>query len=100
MKQRTRMLLVTLLLLLALIGFGSLLLAQSEGLALPWLAVNGGGGTIQGGNYSASLTIGQGVTGRMTGGDYTIRSGFWPAEGMDSAAPLEPSLYLPVAISP
>ena len=45
---------------------------------LSWFTIDGGGAmNVSGGPYSLSSTIGQPDAGAMTGGSYTINSGFW-----------------------
>jgi hypothetical protein len=45
---------------------------------IPWLSIDGGGGTSQGGDYAVSGTIGQPDTSPlMSGGDYTVVRDFW-----------------------
>lgn len=53
-------------------------LAQSGGnFALAWSTIDGGGGTSTGGVFAASGTIGQPAAGAMSGGPFTVSSGFW-----------------------
>src|SRR5512138_3298270 len=42
-----------------------------------WFTVDGGGGTLSGGNYGIRGTIGQPDAVYMTGGQYAIVGGFW-----------------------
>ena len=44
---------------------------------IPQHVIAGGGGTSAGGTYSVTGTIGQSITGFSTGGNYTLRGGFW-----------------------
>ena len=45
---------------------------------IDWYKVAGGGGTVTGGTYSVSGTIGQpDASGAMTGGKYSLTGGFW-----------------------
>ena len=45
--------------------------------SIPWWTVDGGGGTSQGGSYVLSGTTGQPDAGELSGGAYTLNSGFW-----------------------
>jgi hypothetical protein len=45
--------------------------------AVDWSTIDGGGGTSTGGVYSVSGTIGQPDAGQMSGGQFTLVSGFW-----------------------
>lgn len=86
-------LVIIVLLALALVSIGSLLLANTGAdYTLPWLTIDGGGGTSQGGRYRLSLTMGQPDTAVMDSGRYTFSGGFWPAR------PVEGSLYLPITL--
>jgi hypothetical protein len=51
--------------------------SPSAGLSIPWWTVDGGGVTSQGGAYSLSGSIGQHDSITMTGGNYSLRGGFW-----------------------
>jgi hypothetical protein len=82
---------------LALISLliASIALAQS-GYRLDWWTVDGGGGTSEGGVYSLSGTIGQADADVMSGGVYTLASGFWG--GGAAPAPLSQRIFLPLTI--
>jgi len=64
---------------LALLAFVLVCLPQApaQSFTTDWFTIDGGGGTSTGGVYSVSGTIGQPDAGRMSGGNYTIDSGFW-----------------------
>lgn len=48
------------------------------GYTLNWATVDGGGGTFSTGDgYSLGGSAGQPDAGNLSGGDYTLRSGFW-----------------------
>jgi hypothetical protein len=48
------------------------------GYTLSWATVDGGGGTFSTGDgYSLGGSAGQPDAGNLSGGDYTLRSGFW-----------------------
>ena len=58
---------------------GGVVLAQTgNGYDLTWWTVDGGGGTTSGGGYSLAGTVGQAdAASPLTGGGYTLYSGFW-----------------------
>ena len=83
----------------ASLGFAAFLLLVSVALAqgdydLSWFTVNGGGGNSIGGPYTLSGTAGQPDGGVLSGGTYTVTSGFW----VGVAGPMPPTftLYLPL----
>ena len=45
--------------------------------SIGWYKVSGGGGVSTGGGYSAGGTVGQHDAGAMSGGNYSLTSGFW-----------------------
>lgn len=69
-------------------------LAQSgDGYSLSWWTVDGGGDTSASGEgYSLDGTIGQHDAGVVTGGDYTLVSGFWGGVAVDH------NVYLPLIL--
>ena len=75
-----------------LAGAGGVALAQTGGpYNLEWNTIDGGGGTVSGGIYSLSGTVGQAdAAAVMTGGAYTLSGGFWAG-----ASPGGP-VYLPM----
>ncbi len=53
-------------------------IAHAQSYTIDWYKIAGGGGTSTGGVYSVSGTIGQhDAGGPMTGGNYSLTSGFW-----------------------
>ena len=87
-----RMLIITLILL------GLLLLAAfdqvSNGYDLSWWTVDGGGGDSVGTGYSISGSIGQAdASQQLTGGDYSLRGGFWVGTGG-----AQYDIYLPLVL--
>jgi len=87
------------LILGALLLSAGVVLAQSgegastalvTGFDLTWWTVDGGGGTVSGGAYELSGTIGQPDAGVLSGGGYTLAGGFW------SGGPPRHKLYLPI----
>ena len=82
-----------LLVLLVLLAFGSLVLAQTGEFNLPWYTVDGGGVTSsRGGDYTLSGTIGQPDAGALSGGDFTLAGGWWG----DGTVITERGVYLPL----
>ncbi len=82
----------TLLIAACLIGFvvGGVALAQSGGaFELRSATMDGGGGTSAGVAFVLSGTAGQPDAGQLSGGDFTIRGGFWQSAGVKT-------LYLPL----
>jgi hypothetical protein len=61
--------------------------------SINWWVIAGGGGHAEAGNYSLDATIGQPVTGVMSGGPYTLASGFW-----GGALAVEYKIYLPIVL--
>jgi hypothetical protein len=52
--------------------------AQTEGLSLSWWTSDGGGGTWSvGDSFGIGASIGQPDTGGMSGGEYSLKGGFW-----------------------
>ena len=49
---------------------------------LSWHTIDGGGGTISGGDFVLRGTIGQPDAGDLSGGDFTLRGGFWQTFGV------------------
>jgi hypothetical protein len=66
-------------------------LAQTTGLSIPWLSVDGGGGASSGGDLTLAGTIGQYDAGVMTGGDLTLTGGFWGAANAVGVSALSPA---------
>ena len=89
MKKKYLLLSITLTMLLVT----SVALAAPSGFNLSWWTVDGGGGTIQGGGYNLSGTIGQPDTRVLLGGGYTLAGGFWSEVAVIQPARL---LYLPL----
>lgn len=65
-------------------------------LSLSWWTVDGGGGASAGGEYALEGTIGQPDAGAMSGGAYTLSSGFLGGGYIEEL--LEYDLYLPTLI--
>lgn len=80
------------LLLVALLGITAL--AAPNAFNSSWWTVDGGGGTLNGGAYSLSGTIGQAEAGSLSGGGYSLTGGFWSE--VVAAAPRP--IYLPLVI--
>ena len=47
--------------------------------AIDWFTVDGGGGTSSGGSFTLTGTIGQTDAATLSGGNYSLQGGFWPA---------------------
>jgi len=70
---------ITIIGLILIMGF-SPARAQTSGIYdLSWSTINGGGGRSTSGTYTLEGTIGQPDAGLMSGGDYVLAGGFWPA---------------------
>src|SRR3970040_576348 len=69
--------LVALLAGLAVTGIRAATGELDSGYAISWWTVDSGGGTSQGGTYTLRGTIGQPDAGRMSGGVFSLTSGFW-----------------------
>ena len=50
---------------------------HGQNFSIDWFTIDGGGGTSTGGVYSLSGTIGQPDAGKLAGGSYDLRGGFW-----------------------
>ena len=54
--------------------------AQAQLYTIPWYTIDNGGGYSSGGNFELEGTIGQHDAGPvMTGGNFSVRGGFWVA---------------------
>ncbi len=87
-----------LLVLNAAVGPAGVTHAQSgDGYDLSWSSVDGGAGSLGGGDYALTGIAGQPDTGPALSGDgYTLIGGFWPgAEGETGG---EYRIYLPLAL--
>lgn len=52
--------------------------ARSQSYSISWDVIANGGGGVSGGSYSVNSTIGQDVAGgSLTGGGFSMASGFW-----------------------
>ncbi len=82
-------------LLVDLIAF-ALCLQSSAQFSVDWFKVSGGSGTSTGGVYSVSGSIGQhDPGGPMTGGTYSLKSGFWSVVGVvQPPTPNPPVLHI------
>ncbi len=65
--------------------------------SLDWSSLDGGGGTSTGGVFTVSGTIGQPDAGKMSGGNFTLDSGFW---GLIAVVQTPGAPYLWVALTP
>jgi hypothetical protein len=94
---------ITLLLfmLLCLMVASAILAAPDSpagGLSIPWWTVDGGGGTSKGGQFALSGTAGQPDAAAMSGGSYTLASGFWNSRVGGIGGSLGSGLYLPSVV--
>lgn len=69
----------TIKIILSISAFASPLHIQAEYL-INWSTL-GGGGTVSGGSYTASGTVGQPGARNLYGGTYAIEGGFWAGAG-------------------
>jgi hypothetical protein len=71
---------------------------QGDGYELSWWTLDGGGGTASGGGFSLNGTAGQSEAGAiLSGGDYTLVSGFWSSAGVNAGV-AEYKIYLPLVL--
>jgi len=71
--------LLVFVMIIALLGSSVALAQPGSGYDLSWWTVDGGGGTLSGGGYSLTGTLGQAEAGAaLSGGGYTLVGGFWP----------------------
>ena len=52
-------------------------IAGAQNYTIDWYSIDGGGGTSTNSQFSLSGTIGQPDAGHMSGGSFTLDSGFW-----------------------
>jgi hypothetical protein len=75
--QRRPWIIALIVLVIAITAWPSF--AQSGGgYDLTWSTIDGGGGTSSNSGYALAGTIGQAEAGVLSGGGYTLNSGFWP----------------------
>ena len=51
--------------------------ARAQDFQIGWLTIDGGGGSMSGGQYAVTGTIGQPDAGFMASGQFTVAGGFW-----------------------
>ncbi|RME10612.1 MAG: hypothetical protein D6802_08905 [Ardenticatenia bacterium] len=90
-----RLLLVSLLVLL--IFAGGIVYAQQD-VTLPWWGIAGGGGRLSNDVFTLNANIGPPVAGRVTGGPFTLTSGFLVFD--ETGNPLSPyqKTFLPIVV--
>jgi uncharacterized membrane protein len=94
MKHKTSILGLTLLLVLLVVT--AALAEANTGYDIPWCTVDGGGGDSSSSGYSLSGTTGQAdANGQLSGGDYSLRGGFWVGAG---GGGVEYDIYLPLVL--
>ena len=88
---------ITILIVLGTLFISTVALAATD-YQIHWWTVDGGGCTSQSadGQYTLNGTIGQPDVGTATGGNYTVKGGFW---GSLSAAIQEFFVHLPMITS-
>ncbi|MCS6887170.1 hypothetical protein [Chloroflexus sp.] len=65
-------------LMVMLIGLFIGIVSAQSGYSIAWYTIDGGGATVSsGGSYTLGGTIGQVEAGVVSGGGYTLYSGFW-----------------------
>jgi hypothetical protein len=78
---------------------GGVALAQTGGpFDLTWWTADGGGGTVNGGDYALMGTAGQPDAGAaLSGGSYTLAGGFWVGGPAITPVPGH-DVYLPIVL--
>lgn len=95
MKTSIRILLFIVSILLILLVGASLASAQTmDGYTITWWTTSGGGGTSEAAGYSLNGIIGQPAVGEMSGGGYTVTSGYLSGVVTQPAQPYQ--AYLPM----
>jgi len=70
--------------------------SPSEDYDLTWWTVDGGGGAVSGSGYRLTGTAGQvDAAAPLTGGGYTLYSGFWAGGAIGAG---QPHIYLPLVM--
>ena len=88
-KRETILVLIACLLAVAV----PVLAQSSASYDLSWHEVGGGGGRLEGVDYTLLGTIGQVDAGVLVGSEYTLRGGFWPGGAQIYR------IYLPLVLS-
>jgi len=97
-KIRKTALFMSLIVLMAVL-VTSFAVAQSGGtFDLSWSTIDGGGGVSGGGDFALGGTIGQPDAGELSGGNFTLYSGFWQ-DDLIIEAPFH-VIYLPFVVRP
>ena len=68
--------------------------AAPDGPETDWFTVDGGGALVTAGELSLAGTIGQPDAGLLTGGEYSLRGGFWGG----GALATDYAIYLPLVM--
>ncbi len=79
---------------LLVLGIAFSVYAGDPDYILSWWTVDGGGGLSQAGNYTLVGTIGQFDASAMSGGGFSLYSGFWPGGALLEQV----KLYLPLVV--
>ena len=77
--------------IIAIAAMAVALLAMAQ-YSIDWSTVDGGGGTMSGGDYAMRGTIGQPDAANMDGGDFVIHGGFWVPQAVQMEG--APWLYI------
>lgn len=85
---------LALCLLISLLVVSFALAQTGGGHDLTWSTVDGGGGAVSGGGYTLMGTVGQPEPGPvLTGGNFSLFSGFWPAGGVARYLIFQPLIF-------
>ncbi len=95
MKNKFGILTGLMVLLILILSFGWSTAAQTtDGYTITWWTIDGGGGTSTTSGYTLSGSIGQPIVGEISGGGYTLTSGFWA--GVPDSSVQFFQIYLPL----
>jgi hypothetical protein len=75
MNKKHRVMQIVILVTLLLTVTGAALAGGGDGVR--WSVIGGGGGNTELGDYRMESTIGQGIVGLTSLGDYNLCAGFW-----------------------
>lgn len=89
-----RILLIASILLILLLGVSLASARTLDGYTITWWTTSGGGGTSTDAGYSLTGVIGQPAVGEMSGGGYTVTSGYLSGVVTQPAQPYQ--AYLPM----
>ena len=101
MRRTIRMRLFLLLMVAAALAWSGWMYAsaQSGAYDLSWNSVAGGGAKSTNNGYAVNGSIGQPDAGRLSGGVYGLRGGFWGELGSQpTPTPVSYHVYLPLTV--